>query len=141
MHLHGQVLAAAERAAHPGQREPHLLRRQAERRQICFWSTCSHWVATYRSTPPSSAGTASPDSGPRNAWSCMPTSYSPVDHHVGAGVRVALAELQVPDDVALRVQRGLLPDSSVTSPGTVCTRFHRGWPSASWASVTGSYTS
>ena len=41
-------------------------------------STCSHWVAMKRSTPPSSAGTARPDSGPRNAWSCMPTSYSPV---------------------------------------------------------------
>src|ERR1035437_2202819 len=45
--------------------------------QICFWSKCSHWVATYSSTPPSSAGTASPDSGPRNAWSCITTSYSP----------------------------------------------------------------
>src|ERR1700749_3725105 len=45
--------------------------------QICRWSTCSHCVATYSSTPPSSAGTASPDSGPRKAWSCIPTSYSP----------------------------------------------------------------
>ena len=49
-------------------------------RQAATWSrsTCSHWVAMHRSTPPSSAGTASPDSGPRNAWSCIPTSYSPV---------------------------------------------------------------
>ena len=49
-------------------------------RAAAVWSrsTCSHWVATKRSTPPSSAGTARPDSGPRKAWSCMPTSYSPV---------------------------------------------------------------
>jgi magnesium-transporting ATPase (P-type) len=28
-------------------------------------------------TPPSPSGTASPDSGPRNAWSWMPSSYTP----------------------------------------------------------------
>ena len=32
MHVHGQVLAAAERAADPGQRQPDLGRRQPERR-------------------------------------------------------------------------------------------------------------
>ena len=32
VHVHGQVLAAAERAADPGQGQPDLLRRQAERR-------------------------------------------------------------------------------------------------------------
>ena len=49
-------------------------------RQAATWSrsTCSHWVAIQRSTPPSSAGIASPDSGPRKAWSCIPTSYSPL---------------------------------------------------------------
>src|SRR5881396_2894403 len=44
----------------------------------CCWSTCNHWVAMCRSTPPSPSGIASPDSGPRGAWSCMPISYSPV---------------------------------------------------------------
>ena len=37
-------------------------------------STCVHWVATWMSTPPSPSGIASPDSGPRNAWSCWPIS-------------------------------------------------------------------
>ena len=41
-------------------------------------STCSHCVAMCSSTPPAPSGTARPDSGPRNAWSCIPTSYSPV---------------------------------------------------------------
>ena len=41
---------------------------------ICWRSTWSHWVATYRSTPPSSAGIARPPSGPRAAWSCIPVS-------------------------------------------------------------------
>ncbi len=82
--LHRQVLAAAERAADPGERHADLgtpagraPARSAAGRQ---WS---HWVATYRSTPPSSAGTASPDSGPRNAWSCMPELVSAADHDVG----------------------------------------------------------
>ena len=68
-------------------------------------STCSHWVAMKRSTPPSSAGTASPDSGPRNAWSCMPTSYSPVTTTSPVGVRVAVADRDVAQQVAARVQR------------------------------------
>ena len=70
------------------------------------WSTCSHWVAMKRSTPPSSAGTASPDSGPRNAWSCMPTSYSPRrPRRRPVGVRVAVADRDVAEQVAARVQR------------------------------------
>ena len=32
VHVHGQVLAAAERAAHAGERQPDLVGRQAERR-------------------------------------------------------------------------------------------------------------
>ena len=44
VHVHRQVLAAAEGAADAGEREPHLLGRQAEARHICCWSTCSHWV-------------------------------------------------------------------------------------------------
>lgn len=43
---------------------------------VCRWSTWSHWVARKRSTPPSSSGIARPDSGPRNAWSCMPMVYT-----------------------------------------------------------------
>ena len=40
----------------------------------CSRSACNHWVAIKRSTPPSSAGTARPASGPSGAWSCMPVS-------------------------------------------------------------------
>ena len=72
----------------------------------CFWSTCSHWVAMNRSTPPSSAGTASPDSTPRNAWSCMPTSYRPVTTTSAVASRVAAAHRHVPDQVAA-AQRGV----------------------------------
>ena len=45
-------------------------------------STCSHCVATYTSIPPSPSGTASPDSGPRNAWSWMPDLVHPGHRHV-----------------------------------------------------------
>ena len=51
--------------------------------EICPWSACSHCVATNRSTPPSSAGTASPDSGPRNAWSCIADLVVAGDHDIG----------------------------------------------------------
>ena len=40
----------------------------------CFRSMWSHCVATNRSIPPSSAGTAIPASGPSGAWSCIPVS-------------------------------------------------------------------
>ena len=74
MHVHRQVLAAAERAADPGECQPDPVGPSPSAEQIWRWSTCSHCVATNRSTPPVPSGTASPDSGPRNAWSCIPTS-------------------------------------------------------------------
>ena len=45
---------------------------------ICLRSSCSHCVAMCNSTPErSSSGMASAASRPRNAWSCMPSSYVP----------------------------------------------------------------
>ena len=74
MHVHRQVLAAAERAADAGQREPHLVRAEPERRADLPLVDVQPLGGDVEVDAAVLGGTASPDSGPRNAWSCMPTS-------------------------------------------------------------------
>ncbi len=74
MHVHREVLATAERAADPGQREPHPLGRQAQRARDLALVDVQPLGGDVELDPAVLVGTASPDSGPRKAWSCMPTS-------------------------------------------------------------------
>ena len=99
--LHREVLAAAERAADAAEHEPHLLRRQVEARRRAGRGrrAATGWRCTGRRRRPRPARRG-PDSGPRNAWSCMPTSYSPVTTTSPGGVRVAVADRHVAQQVA-----------------------------------------
>ena len=65
--LHVDVLARPERAADPGERDPHLLLGQAEARRDLLPVDVEPLRGARRSTPPSSDGTASPPSGPSAA--------------------------------------------------------------------------
>ena len=69
------------------------------------WSTCSHWVETNRSTPPSSAGIARPDSGPEERLVLHADLVLAGDDDLGRRVRVAVLDVHVPQQVAARVQR------------------------------------
>ena len=137
MHVHGQVLAAAERAAHPGQRQPDLLRRQAERRADLPLVHVQPLGGDVQVDAAVLGRHGQPGLRAEERLVLHADLVLAGDHDVGHRVRVALAQLQVPHQVARRVQLGPLLDSSLTSRGA-CTRFHRGWPRASWASVTGS---
>ena len=68
-------------------------------------STCSHWVETKRSTPPSSAGTARPGLGAEERLVLHPDLVFAGDHDLGGRVRVAVLDVDVPQQVAGRVQR------------------------------------
>src|SRR5690348_2392034 len=90
---------------------------RASAAQICRWSTCSHCVATYSSTPPSGTGTASPDSGAEEGLVLHPYLVLTDHHDVGHGFGLAFPDLQVPDEVALRVQDGPFPRQLADRPG------------------------
>ena len=72
--LHRQILAAAERAADPREVNPDLLLRQSETGRDLLPVDVQPLRRDIDVDPPSPSGTASPDSGPRNAWSWLPIS-------------------------------------------------------------------
>ena len=116
VHVHRQVLAAAERAAHAGQREPHLLRRQPERRADL---PLVHVQPLGRDVQVDAAVLGRHGQPGLRAEEGLVLHADLVladHHHVGHGLGIALAELQVPDQVALRVQRGPLPGQLADLP-------------------------
>ena len=93
----------AEGAADAGEVQAHLLGRQAERwrRPGPGRRAATAWRRRGRRRRPRPARPG-PTPGPRKAWSCMPTSYSPRTTTSAVGVRVAVADAQVAQQVPAR---------------------------------------
>ncbi len=76
---------------------------------ICLRSSCSHCVAMCNSTPErSSSGMASAASRPRNAWSCMPSSYVPSTTTSAVAVGVAAHDALAAQQVAVGMDRRVI---------------------------------
>jgi hypothetical protein len=103
VHVHGQVLAAAERPADAGQGEPDLVGRQPERGADLL---LVHVQPLGRDEQVDAAGAVRHRKsrlGPEKGLVLHPDPVGPAHDDVGLGRRVALADPQVPDQVAAGV--------------------------------------
>jgi hypothetical protein len=105
VHVHREVLAAAERAADPGQGQPHLLRRHAERQAdlpLVDVQPLGRHVQVH-------AAVLGRDGQPGLRAEERLVLHADLevegDDHRRGGLRIAASQLQVPDQVALVVDR------------------------------------
>ena len=104
MHVHGQVLAAAERAAHAGQDQPDLLRRQAERGADLLLVHMQPLGGNEKLHASGAVRHGQSRLGAEERLVLHPDLVAAGHDHVGRGRRVALADLQMADQVAARMQ-------------------------------------
>ena len=108
MYLHRQVLARAERPAHPGERQPHQLRRQAEAGGDLTLVRVQPLGRDVEVDAAVLGRHRQPRLGAEKRLVLHAHGVLADDHHLRGGVRVALADGHVPQHVAALVQGGTL---------------------------------
>jgi hypothetical protein len=104
VHVHGQVLAAAERAADPGQRQPDPLRRQPERGADLPLVDVQPLGRHVQVDTARAVRDGHPGLRPEECLVLHPHRVLAGDDDLGGRLGITLADLEVPDQVAAFVQ-------------------------------------